>query len=86
MKLKNILVWVALAGALWAATAQGITRYGDATQSSRAPLNLVYAAMRVGGTVMDNVASAAESEQGLRLLAGLALMATIVRRSLRRNS
>ncbi len=86
MKLKNILVLVALAGAVWAATAQGITLYGNASQGDLAPVNLVNAAMRAGGAVMDKLGSAADSDQGLRVLAGLALLAAIVRRSMRRSS
>ena len=87
MKIKNVLVLVALAGAVLVAMAQGMTQYGYTAQGPQqsAPVRLAYAAMHAGGTVMDKLASGAEAEQGMRLLAGLALMATIVRRCVRRN-
>lgn len=87
MKLKNALVLVVLAGAVLAATAQGLSRYGDpvAAPAQLAPFGLVLKAWDASGLMLDNLVSGGDSGQGTMLLAGLALLAGIVRRSMRNN-
>jgi hypothetical protein len=85
MKLKNALVLVVLAGAVLAATAQGISHYGQ-SDAAPAPASFVLKAWSAGGSLVDGLVAGDESEQNVLLLAGLALLATIVRRSVRRNN
>lgn len=87
MKLKNVLVLVALTGVVLAATAQGLGGYGHGeVAGSMAPFGVVLKAWNAGGLMLDNLGSGDDSGQGAMLLAGLALLATIVRRSMRSDN
>jgi hypothetical protein len=84
MKLKNGLVLVALTGAVLAATAQGIGGYGpEGVNAVAAPFGLVQQAWRAGGAWVNTLTTGGAPEHNALLLAGLALLATIIRRSVR---
>jgi hypothetical protein len=84
MKLKNGLVLVALTGAVLAATAQGIGGYGpEGVKAVVAPFGLLQQAWSAGGAWANTLTSGGVPEQNALLLAGLALLATIMRRSVR---
>lgn len=86
MKLKNVLVFVALTGVVLAAAAQGMGGYGPGEAGSAvAPFGAVLKAWSAGGSLVDSLLAGEASEQNMMVLAGLALVATIVRRSARRN-
>lgn len=86
MKLKKVLVLLALTGVVVVAAAQGMGGYGhDQMAASAAPFGLVLKAWNASSSMMDSVVSGNVSEQGSMVLAGLALLATIVRRSFRNN-
>jgi len=85
MKLKNVLVLVTLAGAVLAATAQGIGYGPDGVKAVVAPFGLVQQAWSAGGAWVNTLTSGNDPEQTAMLLAGLAMLATIIRRSVRAN-
>jgi drug/metabolite transporter (DMT)-like permease len=78
---------VALAGVVLVATAQGTGNHSEpGATAMAAPLGMVLKAWNAGGLMIDNLVTGNEAEQSGMVLAGVALLMAIVRRSVRGNN